>query len=270
MKPKKYDKRIQKTQPRDGRANDRTPTQIRPVKITTDYLEFADGSALIEIGKTKVVAAATIDESVPRFLKGSGSGWVTAEYAMLPRATEERTPRERSAGRISGRSQEIQRLVGRSLRSVTDLRILGERQIIVDCDVLQADGGTRVASLTAGCVALGLALKKMIDLGMIDQMPLRRLVAGISVGLVDGKLLLDLDYSEDSTATVDMNVIETDRGELVEVQATGEKAPYSRKELLSMLSMADKGIRRLVQAQKDALKKKSMLFMAYGYKEEAE
>ena len=250
------------------RSGKRTPTQLRPLKIAIDTLDFADGSAIIEMGRTRVLAAATIDERVPQFLKGTGRGWVTAEYAMLPRATTERTPRERTAGRVSGRTQEIQRLVGRALRAVTDLRALGERQIIVDCDVIQADGGTRAASVTAGCVALGLALKKMIDEGMIDHMPLRHLVAGVSVGIVRGRTLLDLDYSEDSQADLDMNVIETDRGELVEVQAGAEKCPFSRKELLSLLKMADRGIARIIKIQKETLKKKSILFMAYGYKGE--
>ena len=207
------------------RSGKRSPGQLRPVKISIDTLDFADGSALIEMGRTRVLAAATIEERVPPFLKGTGRGWVTAEYAMLPRATEERTPRERGTGRVSGRTQEIQRLVGRALRAVTDLKALGERQIIVDCDVIQADGGTRAASVTAGCVALGLALKKMIDRGLIDHMPLRHLVAGVSVGIVKGRVLLDLDYSEDSQADLDMNVIQTDRGELVEVQAERRRAP---------------------------------------------
>jgi ribonuclease PH len=249
------------------RSGKRTPTQLRPVKISIDTLDFADGSALIEWGRTRVLAAATIDERVPQFLKGTGRGWVTAEYAMLPRATVERTPRERTAGRVSGRTQEIQRLVGRALRAVTDLKALGERQIIIDCDVLQADGGTRSASVTAGCVALGLALKKMIDEGQIDHMPLRHLVAGVSVGIVRGRALVDLDYAEDSQADLDMNIIETDRGELVEVQAGAEKNPFSRKELLGLLRMADRGIARVIKLQKETLKKKSILFMAYGYKD---
>ncbi|MGZ5424169.1 MAG: ribonuclease PH [Candidatus Aminicenantales bacterium] len=251
------------------RSGKRTPNQLRPHKISIDPLDFADGSALIEVGLTRVLAAATIEERVPPFLRGTGRGWVTAEYAMLPRATEERTPRERVAGRISGRTQEIQRLVGRALRAVTDLSALGERQIIIDCDVLQADGGTRAASVTAGCVALGLALKKMMDRGLIGQMPLRHLVAGISVGIVKGRALLDLDYSEDCQADLDMNVIETDRGELVEIQAGAEKCPFSRQDLLGLLKMADKGIGKIVQLQKKALKEKSFLFMAYGYKDKA-
>ena len=250
------------------RSGKRAPNQLRPHKISIDTLDFADGSAFIEVGRTRVLAAATIDERVPPFLRGTGQGWVTAEYAMLPRATTERTPRERVAGRISGRTQEIQRLVGRALRAVTDLRALGERQIIIDCDVIQADGGTRAASVTAGCVALGLALKKMIDQGLIDHMPLRHLVAGVSVGIVKGRVLVDLDYSEDCQADLDMNVIETDRGELVEVQAGAEKNPFSRKELLGLLKLADRGIAKIIKLQKETLKKKSILFMAYGYKGE--
>jgi ribonuclease PH len=254
--------------PADAPRNDkRRSGELRPIRINLDYIDFSDGSALIEWGRTRVLAAATIEERVPPFLKGSGRGWVTAEYAMLPRATTERTPRERTAGRIAGRTQEIQRLVGRALRAVTDLGALGERQILIDCDVIQADGGTRAASVTAGCVALGLALKKMMDRGLIGQMPLRHLVAGVSVGIVRGRPLLDLDYAEDCQADLDMNVIETDRGELIEVQAGAEKGPFSRPELLRLLKMADKGIGRIVQLQKRALKEKSFLFMAYGYKE---
>ncbi len=238
--------------------------ELRPLKIQTDYLEFSDGSALIEIGKTKVIAAATIEDRSPPFLKGQGIGWVTAEYAMLPCSAEKRILRERSPGRISGRTQEIQRLIGRSLRAVSDLSALGERTIIIDCDVIQADGGTRVASVTAGCVAAALAMKKLLDQDLIDKMPLRHLVAGVSVGIVAGHELLDLDYAEDSQAATDMNVIETDGGQLVEVQATAEKEPFTRKDLTSLLRLADKGIQEIVQAQKTALKKKSLLFMAYG------
>ncbi len=242
----------------------RAPDELRPVKIQLDYLDYAHGSAFLEIGKTRVIAAATVDDKVPPFLKGMGTGWVTAEYEMLPCSTEKRTIRERTQGRISGRSQEIQRLIGRALRAATDLDSLGERTVIIDCDVIQADGGTRVASVTAGCVALALALKKLLDEKVIDQMPLRHLVCGVSVGIVDGQPLLDLDYSEDSQAALDMNVVETDDGHLVEVQASAEKAPFSRKDLASLLRLADKGIKELIQIQKAALKKKSLLFMAYG------
>jgi ribonuclease PH len=245
---------------REKRAFD----ELRPVKLQTDYLDFADGSAYIEIGKTRVVAAATCEDKAPPFLKGMGTGWVTAEYSMLPRATEKRTVRERFQGRLSGRTQEIQRLIGRSLRAVTDLRSLGERTIIVDCDVIQADGGTRVASITAACVAMALAMKKLLDNKVIDKMPLPHLVGGVSVGIVGGKPLLDLDYSEDSQADLDMTVVETDGGQLVEIQATAEKEPFSRKDLGALLRLADKGIKELIGIQRVALKKKSILFMAYG------
>ena len=245
---------------REKRAFD----EMRPVKIQTDYFEYADGSAFIEVGKTRVAAAATVDEKAPPFLKGSGTGWVTAESAMLPCSTEKRSARERTQGRISGRTQEIQRLIGRSLRAVIDMEALGERTVMVDCDVIQADGGTRTASVTVGCVALALALKKLLDRGIIDKMPLRHLVAGASVGVVRGELLLDLDYAEDSQAEIDMNVVETDSGQLVEVQATAEREPFSRKDLGDLLRLADKGIKELIQLQKAMLKKKSMMFMAYG------
>jgi len=247
-----------------SRAGKREPDDLRPILIRTDYFDFADGSAYIEMGRTKVVAAATIDEKVPLFLKNSGTGWVTAEYSMLPCATEKRTPRERTAGRISGRTQEIQRLIGRSLRSVTDLAVLGERTIIIDCDVIQADGGTRVASVTAGCVALALALKKLLDHGLVRAMPLKHLVGAVSVGLVKGQELLDLDYSEDSAADIDMNIVETDKGQLVEVQASAEKSPFTRKDFAGLMKLADKGIAEIIAVQRDVLMKKSVLFMAYG------
>ena len=246
------------------RAKKRSLEESRPVKIKPDYLDFADGSAFIEIGKTKVIASATIEERVPLFLRNSGSGWITAEYSMLPRSTEKRTIRERVQSRISGRTQEIQRLIGRSLRAVTELGILGERTIILDCDVVQADGGTRTASITAGCVALALALKKMMEEKIIDQMPLKHLVSAVSVGRVEGEMMLDLDYSEDSNAEIDMNVVETDTGQIVEVQVTAEKKPFSRNELNSLLDLADKGVKELIQIQKELLRKKSLLFMAYG------
>jgi ribonuclease PH len=245
---------------REKRAFD----ELRPIRIQTDYFDFADGSAFIEVGKTRVAASATVDEKAPPFLKGTQTGWITAEYSMLPCSTEKRSARERTQGKISGRTQEIQRLIGRSLRAVTDLEALGERTIIVDCDVLQADGGTRTASVTAGGVALALALKKLLDHRVIDKMPLRHLVAGISVGVVRGELLLDLDYAEDSQAEIDMNVVETDSGQLVEVQATAEREPFSRRDLSDLLRLADKGIKDIIQAQKAVLKKKSLLFMAYA------
>jgi len=246
------------------RTNNRSSETLRPIIITPDQMDFSDGSALIEMGKTKVIVTATIEEKIPIFLKGSNTGWITAEYSMLPRSTEKRTIRERNQARVSGRTQEIQRLIGRSLRAVTDLSILGERTIILDCDVLQADGGTRSASITAGCIALALALKKMMDEEIIDQMPLKHLVSAISVGIVKGNLLLDLDYREDSSAEIDMNVVETDTGKIVEIQATAEKNPFSKKEFNALLALADTGIEKLIQVQKDVLKKKSLLFMAYG------
>ncbi len=246
------------------RTNNRSSETLRPITITPDQMDFSDGSALIEMGKTKVIVTATIEEKIPIFLKGSNTGWITAEYSMLPRSTEKRTIRERNQARVSGRTQEIQRLIGRSLRAVTDLSILGERTIILDCDVLQADGGTRSASITASCIALALALKKMMDEEIIDQMPLKHLVSAISVGIVKGNLLLDLDYREDSSAEIDMNVVETDTGKIVEIQATAEKNPFSKKEFNALLALADTGIEKLIQVQKDVLKKKSLLFMAYG------
>jgi ribonuclease PH len=246
------------------RHNKRASDAIRPVSISPDYLDYADGSALISIGKTKVMAAATIEEKVPSFLKGSGKGWITAEYAMLPCSTEKRSPRERGAGRISGRTQEIQRLIGRSLRTVTDLKVLGERTIIIDCDIIQADGGTRTASITVGCIALALALKKMMDEGAIDELPLQNLVSAVSVGIADGNLLLDLDYREDSSADVDMNVVKTDTDKIVEIQATAEKSPFTKEDFNALLELADKGIKELFLAQKEILKQKSLLFMAYG------
>jgi ribonuclease PH len=231
-------------------------------------MAFADGSAMIEMGSTKVLATATIEDKVPPFLKGSGTGWITAEYAMLPRSTEKRTVRESISGRPSGRTQEIQRLIGRSLRTATDLTILGEKTIIIDCDVLQADGGTRTASITAGCVALSLALNKLMEDKVIEKMPLMHLVGAVSVGVVDGEMLLDLDYSEDSTAEIDMNVVETDTGKIIEIQATAERAPFSSKDLQSLLKLAEKGIKELIHIQKEELKKKSLLFMAYNSRED--
>jgi ribonuclease PH len=247
-----------------ARSGKRAADEIRPVVIRTDYFEYADGSAYIEMGKTKVAAAATIDEKVPPFLKNSGTGWVTAEYAMLPCATEKRTPRERIAGKVSGRTQEIQRLIGRSLRSVTDLAALGEATILIDCDVIQADGGTRAASVTVGCIALALALKKLLDHGYVEAMPLKHLIAAVSVGMVKGRELLDLDYSEDSTADLDMNIVETDGGQLVEVQASAEKCPFTRKDFAGLMKLADKGVAEIIALQRDVLMKKSVLFMAYG------
>jgi ribonuclease PH len=245
------------------RKDNRTQDALRDVRIVADQLEYADGSALIEMGRTRVMAAATIEEKVPPFLRGQGTGWVTAEYAMLPRSTEVRIHRERSPGRISGRTQEIQRLIGRALRAVTDLPALGERQIIIDCDVLQADGGTRSAAINGGCIALALALKKLMDQKALATMPLKNLAGAVSVGIVSDEILLDLDYREDSNADIDMNVVSTDTGRLLEIQASAEQRPFQKKEFDALLQLAEKGIKELIQQQKAVLKEKSILFMAY-------
>jgi ribonuclease PH len=235
------------------RSDQRRPDQARPIRITPNYLLTAEGSALIEIGHTRVVCTATVENTVPNFLRGGGKGWVTAEYAMLPRATTTRTPRESVRGRPSGRTQEIQRLVGRSLRAVTDLEALGERSILVDCDVLQADGGTRTASITGAFVALALALKQLADGRVIPRVPLTDYVAATSVGILDGAVLLDLCYEEDSRAGVDMNVVMTGDGRLVEVQATAEHALFDQGQLQEMLAIASSGIRDLVAAQRQVV-----------------
>ncbi len=245
------------------RTDNRAPDGLRDFRILVDQLDYADGSALIEMGRTRVLVSATIEEKVPPFLKGSGTGWVTAEYAMLPRSTEVRSNRERTPGRISGRTQEIQRLIGRSLRAVTDLQALGDRQIIIDCDVLQADGGTRSAAINGGSIALALALKKLLDKGALQAMPLKNLAGAVSVGLVKDELLLDLDYSEDSQAEMDMNVVATDTGHIVEIQASAEKRPFLKQEFNQLLQLAEKGISELIGLQKNILMGKSMLFMAY-------
>ena len=231
----------------DGRAYD----ELRPVHITPDYLSYAEGSALIELGQTRVLCAASVEERVPFFLKGKGSGWITAEYSMLPRATLSRTPRE--TGRVGGRTHEIQRLIGRSLRAVTDLEALGERSIMIDCDVLQADGGTRTAAITGGYVALYQAFKTLVEREELRSMPLRSAVAAISVGIVDGVQILDLCYDEDSHAEVDFNVVMTDKGEFVEIQGAAEGKPFPRPVIDSLLALAEKGIRELFQVQTVAI-----------------
>ncbi|HHV16802.1 MAG TPA: ribonuclease PH [Gelria sp.] len=232
-----------------GRLND----EMRPVRIIPGFLKHPDGSVLIETGDTRVLCSAMVEERVPSFLKGSNSGWVTAEYSLLPGSTETRSPREAARGRISGRTSEIQRLIGRSLRAIVDLEKLGERTIWIDCDVIQADGGTRTASVTGSFVALYLALKKLKDSGTIEDIPLKDYVAAISVGIVEGTTLLDLDYIEDSSADVDMNVVMTGKGNLVEIQGTGEKSVFSRQDLDVLLGLAQKGIQELVDLQKDIL-----------------
>ncbi len=232
------------------RIDQREPGEMRPVKVTTDYLLTAEGSALIEIGNTRVLCAASIEESVPSFLRGSGKGWVTAEYAMLPRATGTRTPREVSKGRPSGRTMEIQRLIGRSLRTVVDLHALGERSIILDCDVLQADGGTRTAAITGAYIALSSALRQLVKFGTLPRSPLKDFVAATSVGIINGAPMLDLCYQEDSQAEVDMNVVMTGSGHFVELQATAEKTAFDDEQLAALLNLARRGILELVAMQK--------------------
>jgi ribonuclease PH len=222
---------------------------MRPLKLTPDFIPTAEGSVLIELGKTRVICTCTIDDGVPAFLKGSGKGWVTSEYGMLPRATDQRTPREATRGRQSGRTLEIQRLIGRSLRAVTDTAAFGERTAWIDCDVIQADGGTRTAAITGGYLALALGLERLVAAGILKAMPLRDSVAAISVGIVQDQMLLDLCYEEDSTAQVDMNVVMTGSGRYVEVQATAEGRPYSGGEMQDLLALAASGIRQLTEQQ---------------------
>ncbi len=235
------------------RSDGRATGELRPLKLTTGYLLTAEGSVLVEVGNTRVLCAASIEDSVPAFLRNSGRGWVTAEYSMLPRATAERNTREVNKGKPSGRTMEIQRLIGRSLRAVVDMDALGERAIIVDCDVLQADGGTRTASITGGYVALALAVKKMLDFGQLKRNPLRDQVAATSVGVLQNEALLDLCYDEDSQAEVDMNVVMTGKGEFVELQATGEKATFRDDRLAEMIVLARGGVMQLLEAQRRAL-----------------
>jgi ribonuclease PH len=232
------------------RLDRRRPDELRPTVITPNYVEHAEGSVLIEVGRTRVICTASVEDRVPMFLRNSGKGWVTAEYGMLPRATTTRTTREASAGKVGGRTQEIQRLIGRSLRSVTRLTEVGERTIWVDCDVIQADGGTRTAAITGGFVALALALQKLREQGLIGAVPLNDYVAATSVGRVDGEPLLDLAYDEDSRAEVDMNVIKTGAGRFIEVQGTAEGPPFERSTLDALLAFADAGISKLVDIQR--------------------
>jgi ribonuclease PH len=232
------------------RSDGRAPGQLRPTKLTPGFLMHAEGSVLIEVGRTRVVCSASVEERVPPFLRNSGKGWVTAEYGMLPRATTTRTQREATAGKVGGRTQEIQRLIGRSLRSVTRLAELGERTVWVDCDVIQADGGTRTASITGGFVALVLALQRLKETGALRSVPVQDYVAATSVGVVDGLPVLDLAYDEDSRAEVDMNVVKTGDGRFVEVQGTAEGPPFERRALEDLLELADKGVRELAALQK--------------------
>lgn len=233
----------------DGRAAD----ELRPVKITKNYIKHAEGSVLIEVGETKVICTATVEEKIPNWLKGTGKGWVTAEYGMLPRSAQSRIPRESAKGRVAGRTQEIQRLVGRALRSVVNLGKLGERTVWVDCDVIQADGGTRTASITGAFVALMDALSRLKQQGLLEHIPVSDYLAAVSVGKVADTVLLDLAYDEDSRAQVDMNVVMTRGGKFVEVQGTAEESPFSRGDLDEFLGYAEKGINELVRIQQAAL-----------------
>ena len=235
------------------RADGRAYNELRPVRITTGYQDFAEGSALIEMGKTRVICAASVEARVPRFLRGQGTGWVTAEYSMLPRSTVTRSQREVTQGRVGGRSQEIQRLIGRSLRSVVDMAALGERTIVLDCDVLQADGGTRTAAITGAYVALYQALERMASIGLVSSIPLTSSLAAVSVGVASGMRLLDLCYDEDFKADVDFNVVMTGEGEFVEVQGTAEGKPFSKETMDFLMALAEEGISELFRAQREAL-----------------
>jgi ribonuclease PH len=232
------------------RSDHRPPNQLRETTLTPHYLQHAEGSVFIEAGRTRVICTASVEDRVPPFLRNTGKGWVTAEYGMLPRATNTRTQREASTGKVGGRTQEIQRLIGRSLRSVTNLPALGERTIWMDCDVIQADGGTRTASITGAFVALALALESLRKREVIKSIPLLDYVAAISVGIVDGEVLLDLAYDDDSRAEVDMNIVKTGDGRFIEVQGTAEGMPFGRDALTSLLDLADAGIRQLIEKQR--------------------
>ncbi|MEJ8303404.1 ribonuclease PH [Saccharibacillus sacchari] len=233
--------------------NDRKPDEIRPVKLEINTNKYAEGSVVIEVGDTKVICNATVEEKVPPFMKGQGRGWVTAEYSMLPRATHTRNIRESAKGKLGGRTMEIQRLIARALRSVVDLQALGERTITVDCDVIQADGGTRTTSITGAFVAMCLAVNKLEEQGKLKRYPITNFLASVSVGVVENEALLDLRYDEDSNAAVDMNVVMTGSGEFVELQGTGEDRPFSRAELNQMLELGEIGVQQMISVQKQAL-----------------
>ena len=236
-----------------SRSDGRAPNQMRTVSIKKNFIKHAEGSVLIQVGDTKVICNASVEEKVPPFLRDKKQGWVTAEYSMLPRSTHTRMSRESSRGKVSGRTQEIQRLIGRSLRTVVDMERLGERTIWIDCDVIQADGGTRTASITGAFVAMCLAMKQLKKDKLIDALPIKDYVAATSVGILEGKKILDLDYSEDSVAEVDMNIVKTGRGGFVEIQGTAEKEPFSDKDMDAMLSLANKGIKELIALQKKTI-----------------
>lgn len=235
------------------RSNGRTSEQLRPIKMTAGTNKFAEGSVFIEVGDTKVICTATVDEKVPHFMKGQGKGWVTAEYSMLPRATQTRNQREAARGKLSGRTMEIQRLIGRALRSVVDLHALGERTITLDCDVIQADGGTRTTSITGSFVAMAIAIDKIVHQHRLPVFPITDFLASVSVGVVGNEAVLDLNYEEDSKAKVDMNIVMTGSGEFVELQGTGEDRPFSRKELDELLSLGEHGILEMIKLQKETL-----------------
>ena len=241
-----------------SRPSGRHADQLRKLKFTLGYVKYPAGSVLVEFGETRVLCNATVEEKIPPFIqKGSGKGWVTAEYSMLPASSNERIPRESVKGKIGGRTHEIQRLIGRSLRSVTDLKALGERSILIDCDVIQADGGTRTASITGGFVALVLALEKLQREKLISEIPIKEFVAAVSVGIHQEKVVLDLDYAEDSTAKVDMNVVMTDKERFIEVQGTAEEEPFSENQMHQLIAVAKKGIAQIVAEQKKVLKWKN-------------
>ncbi|MGZ4822119.1 MAG: ribonuclease PH [Terriglobales bacterium] len=235
------------------RSDNRTPEQMRPVRIVPDFISTAEGSALIELGNTRVICTASVEEAVPSWMRNRGKGWVTGEYGMLPRSTLTRTARESARGRIGGRTHEIQRLIGRSLRAVVDLARLGERTIWVDCDVIQADGGTRTASITGAFVAFGLAMQKLVEAGTMTHAPIRDFVAATSVGIVDGEIMLDLAYEEDSRAEVDMNFVMTGAKKMVEVQATAEQRPFDDAQLKRMVELAKRGVESLIAKQQAVL-----------------
>jgi ribonuclease PH len=235
------------------RSDGRAASELRTTKLTPGFLAHAEGSVLIEVGRTRVICTASVEDRVPPFLRNSGKGWVTAEYGMLPRATSTRTQREASTGKVGGRTQEIQRLIGRSLRSVTKMTELGERTIWIDCDVIQADGGTRTASITGGFVALVLALQRMRELALIRDVPIVDYVAATSVGIVDGSALLDLAYEEDSKAEVDMNFVKTGDGRFIELQGTAEGQPFDKRALDALMDLADSGIKELIAMQKNVV-----------------
>ncbi|MDP8298768.1 MAG: ribonuclease PH [Candidatus Tantalella remota] len=236
------------------RNDGRLANGIRKVGITTDYIKYAEGSCLLEMGNTKVICTASVEDGVPPFLRGRGSGWITSEYGMLPRSCKSRVAREAAKGKRGGRTHEIQRLIGRSLRGIVDLKAIGERTIWMDCDVLQADGGTRCASITGSFVSLCLAMDKLKKQGVLEELPVREIIAAVSTGIIDGKAYLDMNYEEDSRAEVDMNVVMTGAGDYVEIQGTAEQEPFNRKQMDEMLTLAEKGIQGLIEKQKTALK----------------